>query len=253
MNISNGVNPDPQNDSMKEDVLKAIAEGQVKMRPKWQFIAKAALMVLGVVLAALATLYLVSFIVFILRQTGLLFVPAFGPGTFGVFFMSLPWVLIALAAVFMLLLEILFKRYSFAYGRPFLYSALAVIFFGIIGGIFIGETPLHERFFDEAENGRLPFAGPVYEYYRQQPAGVTVGIITQINGNGYQVRGDLDNTFTVVVGPQTQIPPSNSLKVGDTILILGPRQGNIIVAQGIQKPSALPPPRRRVGIPIPAQ
>ena len=86
--------------SMKNDVLKAIQAGQVKMRPKWQFITKAALMVLGVVLAALATLYLVSFIVFILRQTGVLFVPAFGPGAFGVFFMSLPWLLILLAAVF---------------------------------------------------------------------------------------------------------------------------------------------------------
>ena len=155
---------------MKDDVLKAIQGGQVKMRPKWQFITKAALMLLGVVLVALTTLYLVSFIVFILRQTGVLFVPAFGPGAFGVFFMSLPWLLIALAAIFMLLLEILIKRYSFAYGRPFLYSALAVIFLGIAGGIIIGETPLHERFFDAAENGQLPFAGPVYEYYRQQPA-----------------------------------------------------------------------------------
>jgi len=244
---------DPQNDTMKEEVLKAIHDGQVKMRPKWQFITKTALFVAGVVLAVLAVLYLVSFIVFVLRQTGVWFVPYFGPQGFGIFFMSLPWVLIALAVIFMLLLEILFKRYSFAYARPFLYSALAVIFLGIIGGIIIGETPLHERFFDAAENGQLPFAAPFYEHFGQRPSNVTVGVITQINGNGYRVRGDLDDTFTVIVGSQTQIPQPSSLKVGDIILILGSRQGNIIVAQGIQKPSNLPPPRRRAVVPIPAQ
>lgn len=254
MTISNGVNPEPNQDSIKEGVLKAIQGGQVTMRPKWQFITKTALLVLGVVLIALTVLYLVSFIVFVLRQTGLLFVPGFGPQSFGIFFMSLPWLLILLAAVFMLLLEILIKRYSFAYGRPFLYSALAVIFLGLIGGIIIGETPLHERFFDEAELGQLPFVGVFYEHFGQQPANITVGIITQINSNGYRVQcGDVDDVFSVVVGPQTQTPPPDSLKVGDTILILGPRQGSIIVAQGIQKPGNLTPSRQRLLVPPPPQ
>ena len=244
----------PKIDTMKDEVLKAIQGGQVKMRPKWQFITKTALLFAGVSLVAVAILYLVSFIVFVLQQTGVLFVPGFGSRGFGIFFLSLPWVLIALAAVFMLLLEILIKRYSFAYGRPFLYSALAVIFLGLIGGIIIGETPLHERFFDEAELGQLPFVGVFYEHFGQQPANITVGIITQINSNGYRVQcGDVDDVFSVVVGPRTQTPPPGSLKVGDTILILGPRQGNTIVAQGIQKSSALPPSRRRVVIPIPSQ
>ena len=165
--------------------------------------------------------------------------------------MSLPWVLILLAAIFMLFLEILVKRYSFAYARPFLYSALAVIFLSLIGGILIGQTPLHERFFDEAENGQLPFAGFLYEYYGQQSSNVTVCIITEINSSGYRVAlfSDLDDTYTVIVGPQTQAPPPGSLKVGDAVVILGPRKGNTIVASGIQKPSSLPLPRRRVVVP----
>lgn len=245
-----GVNPDPKIDSIKEGVLKAIAGGQVKMRPKWQFITKTALMIVGVVLVALTTLYLVSFIVFELRQTGVLFVPGFGPQGFGIFFASLPWLLILLAAIFMLLLETLIKRYSFAYGRPFLYSALAIIFLGLLGGILIGETPLHERFSDEAENGQLPFAGLMYEHFGQQPANVTVGIITQINSNGYQVQcGDRDDSFAVIVDSRTQTPTPGSLRVGDTILILGSRQGNVIKALGIQKPSSLPQPRRRLLVP----
>ncbi|MDR3643344.1 MAG: hypothetical protein P4L74_07020 [Candidatus Doudnabacteria bacterium] len=239
--------------SMKDGVLKAIEDGQVKMRPKWLFATRTAMMVLGVVLIALTVLYLVSFIVFILRQTGVLFVPAFGPQDFGIFFASLPWLLIALASIFMLLLEILIKRYAFAYGRPFLYSALGVIFLGIIGGIVIGETPLHERFFDEAENGQLPFAGMMYQHYGRQPSNVTVGVITQIDNNGYRVEcGSNDEMFSVVVGPQTQIPPAESLKVGDTILILGPRQGNIIVAQAIGKPAVLRP-RQSLILPPPSR
>jgi len=205
-------------------------------------------------LAAMTVLYLVSFIVFVLWRTGVLYLPGFGFQSLGIFFLSLPWLLILLAAVFMLLLEIFIRRYSFAYGRPFLYSALAVIFLGIAGGIIIGETPLHEKFFDEAENGSLPLAGPMYEYFGQQPQNVTVGLITQINNAGYQIQsGDGDDVFSVVVTPQTQIPPPNTLKVGDIILILGSRQGKIIFAQGIQKPGTLPPPRRRLVIPVPAE
>ena len=240
----------PKIDTMKDDVLKAIEDGRVKMRPKWQFVAKTALMILGLVLLALTVLYLVSFIVFVLWRTGVLYLPGFGFHSFGIFFLSLPWILILLAAVFMLLLEIFIRRYSFAYGRPFLYSALAVIFLGIIGGIIIGETPLHERFFDEAENGRLPLAGSIYEYFGQQPQNVTVGLITQITANGYQIQsGDADDVYSVVVTPQTQAPPPGSLKAGDIILILGSNQGKTILAQGIQKPGTLPPPRRRVAVP----
>lgn len=251
MGISDGVNPKPQNDSIKEDVLKAIHDGQVKMRPKWQFSTKATLMVFGMVLIAFTVLFLVSFIVFVLRQTGVLFEPGFGFSNLGVFFMSLPWVMILLAAVFMLLLEMIIKKYPFAYARPFLYSSLAVIFLGIIGGIIIGETPLHQRFFDEAENGQLPFAGPIYQHYGEQPQNVTVGTITQINSNGYQILlyGDEDDIFSVVVGPQTQVPPPGSLKEGDIIVILGPRQGSIIVASAIQRPFNLPPPGRRAVVP----
>jgi hypothetical protein len=234
--------PEQKTESIKADVLKAIEEGRIKMRPKWQFITQAALLIVGAVLAGLTVLYLISFIIFILRQTGLLFVPGFGAQGFGIFFFSLPWVLIAVAAVFMMLQEILIRRFAFAYGRPFLYSALAVIFLGLIGGVIIAETPLHERFFDEAENGRLPFAGPMYEHFGQEPQNLTVGVITQINGNGYLVQcgDDNDDIFSVIVGPGTQTPPPGSLRIGDTILILGSRRGNMITAEGIQKPGSLP-------------
>lgn len=255
MIISNGVTKDPKTESIKDGVLKAIADGRVRMRPKWQFITKTVLLIVGAALLTLTVLYLVSLIEFVLRRTGVWFVPYFGPSGYGIFFMSLPWVLILLAAIFMLLLEILVKRYSFAYARPFLYSALAVIFLGIIGGIIIGETPLHERFFDEAENGQLPFAGPIYEYFGQRPSNVTIGEITQINSNGYQISlfGDADDSFAVIVGQQTQAPPPNSLKVGDVIVILGPRRGSVITALGIQKPSSPPSSRRRLVVPAPDQ
>ena len=70
-------------DSIKEGVLKAIADGQVKMHPKWQFVTKTVLLIVGAVLLALTILYLVSFIVFVLRRTDIWFVPGFGPSENG--------------------------------------------------------------------------------------------------------------------------------------------------------------------------
>ena len=89
---------------------------------------------------------------FALRQTGVLFVPGFGSEGFGTFFMSLPWVLIALSVSFIALLEILIRRYSFAYSRPYAYSSLGVILLVVLGGIAIGYSSFHQNLYDRARD-----------------------------------------------------------------------------------------------------
>jgi hypothetical protein len=236
------MNEQPSKPSIKDNVLKVIESGRIKMRPKWQFVTQTVLLIVGTVLIALTTLYLGSFIVFVLRQNGAWFTPGFGFRGFGIFFSSLPLVLLALSLVFMILLEILVRRYSFAYSRPFLYSALGVILLVTIGGVVIGYTSLHQRLFDESENGHIPFGRPFYRQFTEPRGDVTVGTITEITNNGCKISGPRDEIFSVIVNDQTQLPPDNNLNVGDNIVILGPREGSTISALGIQKPGFLPPP-----------
>ncbi|MBU4141685.1 hypothetical protein KKE99_02325, partial [Patescibacteria group bacterium] len=86
--------------SIKESILSVIKSGQVKMRPRWHFVLKTALAAFGVIILVLTVLYLASFIIFVLRQTGVLFVPAFGLQGWFAFFTNLPIFLIGLLIVF---------------------------------------------------------------------------------------------------------------------------------------------------------
>lgn len=232
-----------QPEQLKDAVLKAIESGQVKMRPKWQFVLRTVVLVLGIVLVALTTLFLASFIVFALRQTGVLFVPGFGREGFGAFFGSLPWVLLAVAVVFMILLEVLIRKYSFAYGRPLTYSAVGVVVIVLAGGVAIGYTSFHQNLFDRAERGNLPIGGPMYEHFMQPQDNVTVGVITGLTNPGYKIRDRRGKIFTVKVTSQTKLPPGNDFTIGDNVVVLGSRHGDSIDAIGIEKPGpGLPPP-----------
>ncbi len=156
------------NKSVKEEVLAAIKSGQIKMRPKWHFLLKAALAGVGGLIIILALLYLGSFIVFVMRQTGVWDVPGFGLNGWFVFLVSLPWVLVLLLIIFILLLEILVRRYSFAYRSPLFFSALFIVFIVLIGGYVVGRTPLHGRLLEYAERNMLPVAGPLYTQFGHQ-------------------------------------------------------------------------------------
>lgn len=232
---------EPNNQSMKDSILKALDSGRVRMKPRWQFITKTAMFIAGIVLIALTALYLGSFIVFMLRRNGVWSTPGFGLQGIGIFLISLPWVLIVVSLIFIFLLEILIKRYSFAYGRPFLYSALGILALIGVGGIALGYTSFHQILFDQARQGRLPVGGALYHQFRSGPENVTVGTITKITDNGYKIEGPGNQIFSVVITPQTQLPSGNALKIGDAIVVLGQRQNNTIQATGIQKSDYLPP------------
>src|SRR3990167_8644737 len=128
---------------IKAKILAAIESGKVTMRPRWHFVLQATLVICGLVIVLLALLFLTSFIIFSLRNTGVWFAPSFGYRGIGVFLTSLPWLLIGLTVIFVVLLEILVKKYSFAYRQPLLYSALALVLIVTIGGVAIAQTPFN--------------------------------------------------------------------------------------------------------------
>src|ERR1019366_7165464 len=92
--------------TVEGNVFAAIHSGQVKMRPRWRFILETVLLGVGSIIVLLTLLYLVSFILFVLHESGAWFVPVFGLPGWVAFFHRLPWVLIGLAIIFIFILEI---------------------------------------------------------------------------------------------------------------------------------------------------
>lgn len=223
---------------IKEKILETIEAGKVTMKPRWHFVLRTVVLALGAVILFLALLYLVSFIFFIDRFTGLSFAPGYGTHEWYEFFTSLPWLLILLAAIFVILLELLVRRYSAAYRNPLIYSLLGIVLLVIGGGVLISQTPLHIRLFHQARRNQLPVAGPFYmQFVMQRFPTIHRGIITSVATSGFVIEDFGGETSTVIVTPQTRLPYGDGFMPGDTVLVIGPFDAttSVIDAVGVQK------------------
>jgi hypothetical protein len=237
MNDNNEIN------SIRDNILKSITDGRVTMRPKWHFVLRAILLISGIVLAVLALLYLISFIIFILHQTGSWFVPSFGLHGINEFLISFPWLIVLVAAIFLILLEILVRRYSFGYQKPLLYTTVGILILVTIGGFVVAATPLHRSLFDSARNEHLPFGGGFYKQFgTPHRDSVAIGSITQVSDTGYTIEDRRDMTFKIIISDGTNFPDGRDFQVGDSIAVFGDRTDNIIQAVGVKKVTGTEPP-----------
>lgn len=234
MNNESITNETKEQSTLVQNILETIKKDEVQMRPKWHFILNVSLLVVGTILAALTLLYLVSFIVFTLRQNGSWFVPSFGLQGWETLFTSLPWILIIGAIIFVAIIGMLVRKYSFAYGRPLLYSALGIIIFAGVGGFLIALTPLHSDLLLQAEEEHLPIAGGMYrQFSHNHPSNVVMGRVIEIIPSGFSIRDQEYEILMVQVTPRT-ILPQQGVRLEEVVVVLGDREGNIIKAFGVQ-------------------
>jgi len=227
---------EPQKKSLQNLILEKIKTGQTKMRPKWHFVLKTSLWAAGVIIGALALLYVVSFILFILRQTGVWFLPTFGLRGIMVFLTSAPWLLILLGIVFIILLEILVRHYSFGWKKPLLYSLLGIIGFVVLASFLVSKTSFHENLFMRARQGGLPYAGQFYRDFGM-PRGehAQIGVITEITDEGFKMETQRGEALTIIVGSQTSFPLGLDFQKGDRVVVMGEREDHTIKALGIRR------------------
>lgn len=221
--------------SLRDKVAAAINSGRVKMRPRWQFVLAGGVSLVGIVMVLLALTYLASFIFFSLRQSGAWFVPVFGWRGALLLLRSLPWVLVGVAIIFIVLLELLVRRYAFAYRQPLLYTALGIVLVVTVGGIATARAPFHRGFLREAERHHLPFAGPLYrDFGLAHLENVFPGAITGLTSNGFIMQTRRGENLTVVVTRDTRLPFGTNFHQADTVVVLGERQGDTLTAQGVR-------------------
>jgi hypothetical protein len=221
--------------TISDSVISRIKKGQIKMRPRFYFVFKLALLIIGVVLLTLVALFLVSFILFSLRQNGSFFLPNFGFPGIRILFFSLPWLLILGVITLIVTSEIFAKHFSFVYQKPMLYSVVVIVIIVVFGGIALDFTPLHSNLLLNAQNGNLPIAG---SFYRQLGApripDVFYGAIFEIATDGFKISTPQAETFDVMVTEKTKFFGGN-LEEEDSVIILGKRNGQAIEARDVRK------------------
>lgn len=206
------------------------------MRPRWHFVLKAVLGILGIIIMAMAALYLISFILFALREAGLLFIPGFGFHGVGVFLFSLPWILILVSLVFIVCLELLVKRYAFSYRKPLLYSVFGGLGLVVFGSALLFHFGFHEQVFKFVERQGMPVMDPFYRGYAlPRGEGVHRGSISGFTEKGLTITTRRGDVLEVQIASETAFPYGLDLQIGDEIVVLGERASSTIEAVGIRR------------------
>lgn len=225
--------------TVEEEVLKAIRERRVCMRSKKYFALQAALLASGVTILFLAVLYLASFVIFEVFETGVWFAPVPGLDGWILFFRSLPWLLILFVFVFMLILEVMVRKYSFAYRRPLLYSMLGIVGLAVVGGFLISRADFHNQFRDFARDHRIRGVGRFYrDFGAPRMQEVRKGVIEEVVPGGFLVRTRRGETSTILITSSTRMSEGGAFMIRDMVIIFGPESSGTVQAVGVRR---LPP------------
>ena len=224
------------NNSIKDQVLSTIEKGEAKMKPKWHFALQTALFVLGVLVVFLLSLYIASFVLFILDESDLWFVPSFGFDGLCLFLKSLPWLLITVVIIFLILLQILVRHYSFSYQRPLIFSALGILVLVIGGSLCLRYIGVHQGISAFSQKHQLPLAHPLYEKLgHPKNKQVYPGIIIEIREQDFSLQNRWQEVYEVYITTSTRFPLGTRFMIGDEVIVVGNATDNKIEAIGIRK------------------
>ena len=220
--------------SIVESVLERIKQGKLVMRPRWHFVLKTLFGVAFACIVLLLSLYIVSFVLFALRESGAWFIPVFGFRGVLLFLRSLPWILLGVTVIFIVVLEVLVRRYSFSYRKPFLYSLLGVFFLVAIGAIAVERLRFHDEVLRFTKERTIPFVGQFYLGYGMSHAkNVHPVFISTTTEQGFLGRYGSGETIEVIISPDTRLPRGFDFIEGDEVVIIGDMFEGVIDAVGV--------------------
>jgi hypothetical protein len=134
-----------------------------------------------------------------------------------------------LVAVFALLLEILVRKYSFAYRSSLTVSLGGILLLVFVGGFALAQTSFHRRMEFAAHHGNLPPPiGILYgNAFRQRPPGDMYRgvIVAQKQGGFVMIDPDGNATSTVEITPKTRLPYGEDFTPGQMVIVIGDPDG----------------------------
>jgi glucan phosphoethanolaminetransferase (alkaline phosphatase superfamily) len=223
--------------NLQEKILARI-HGGVPMRSRAYFLFRAALAGVAALLVLAGALFTLSFLFFSVRESGVGYLLEFGEHGISAFVALFPWVSLLLFVVFVVILELLVRRFEFSYRFPLLRIFLWILIIGIAGSTIIGFTPLHSSLLSAADKDELPLLGPWYEQIHDSHVeqGVYRGDITTVAATYFVIsHNDTDNDSDE--GEWSIVPPSgfatSTLSVGEKAYVAGQLKNGVVYAYGI--------------------
>jgi hypothetical protein len=211
------------------------------MKPKIYFVLKVYVLLFLAFLVFIAAAFLVSFILFSIKASGELSLLGFGGRGFLRFFLVFPWLLLFINIALLILIDILLRRFKFAYNRPILYSFLLTLVAITAFATVLNKTSVHKSLLTRSENKHLPFIGGFYSGIRisHQTDGTFRGVVKEVYGRTFVFRQIDDGNGTSTVDLVVSFPSSPNIfsefQVGDEVYIAGDLLKGQIEAFGVRK------------------
>ena len=219
----------------KKNILQRIESGEISMKPKIYFILRAFALAFALIIGTLITLYVFSFIVFILKGTGILSLYEFGGRGLLLLMFSIPWLLVVSVLFLVFVLEVLARHFAFVYRKPLVYSTLAILVLIIFAGTVVASTPIHKKIYERSHTKAVSLTGSVYKHYGKiPPRGGHIGTVIDIDSNGLTLEVFDGNVIKVSTTTRTKYPADTKLEVGAKIMVLGKKGGDSYEAFGIK-------------------
>ncbi len=228
-------------DSLRDKILGQIKSERIAMRPRLYFTLQLAAVAFVSFLVLIISIFIFNFILFSIRINSHEAFLAFGPRGIVAFLTFFPWVFLIADVLLIVLLEWLLRTFKFGYRLPILYVLGAILLITFATGFVIDRgTPFNDRLMVRAGGPGLP--GPLNGMYRdvRRPphGGVCRCTITAV-GNGQltveDYRRGSTTTLTVLLPENDPRATSTDLQVGDTVMVAGDREGDVIHAFGVRK------------------
>lgn len=230
--------------NIQEKLLQKIKDGEVKMVPRWHFMLKGLLWGAATVTVALVAVYLLSFVLFALHESGLIFAPFLGPDGVMLFIVSTPWLILGVVALFLFALYVLVSKYSFSYKKPLVYSMVGVVLLVIAVSAVIKETNFHGRAGEFMDRHSVPGFAPMYrDLDKRPPKDITKGTISALTETSFTLTTEAGEEYVVGMNEKTKLPRDEALEEGDAVMVFGPLSENTIKAFGVRfDDGTMPPP-----------
>lgn len=222
--------------SLLENLTEKIKTGQIKMKPKFYFVLKTILLFGLLFIVSGLILFLISLVYFYLKSSGVGYAFNFGFKGMGIYLKLLPWVLIFVSLLLIIILEILAKHFAFVWRKPIFYSLLFIIFISIFGGYLFSKTDMHYSLFMRSYKNKLPIITPIYnEFGPREFKNIHRGIVEEISENSFKIKNFRGNILEIIIDEKTDILNKEQIKEGDSVVIIGNKEGKYIKALGIKK------------------
>jgi len=221
--------------NLENKIMKQIKNGQVKLKSKYLFLAEKISLGSGLILLILLAIFFLNLSLFYIKSTDNLEYLSFGKGGSLAFLETFPyhWLLICVASL--IIAGYLVNRYNFAYKKPFLYTASAIILMATLAGGLLAYSQMNNNLEKMlfADYQHKKFLKPFYrDHFKKRKYGIA-GIIIEIEDNCLMLKNPRGLIKVLFKKPVKLY--NNEIQQNNFVLVVGKHKKDYFEAKNIKK------------------